>query len=71
MSLGAAAALAVKAGSSQCPLMTSKALGGSGRVAASPSRKRWVAFQVLAGPQVQSMKKHGPPPWGRKMAGWR
>jgi len=26
---------------------------------------------VSAGPHVQSMKKHGPPPWGMKIAGWR
>ena len=61
----------MKAGSSQWPLTTTIALGGAGSVPARPSRNRWVAFQVSAGPQVQSMKKQGPPPWGRKRAGWR
>ena len=37
-------------------------LGGAGSVAARPSRKRCVGCQVSAGPQVQSMKKQGPPP---------
>jgi hypothetical protein len=62
MSFGSGAALAVKAGSSQWPLITSSALGGSGSVAAMPSRKCCVLCQVSAGPQVQSMKKQGPPP---------
>ena len=71
MSCGAAAALAVRADSSQWPLTTTMARGGAGRVAGRPSRKRFVAFQVSVGPHVQSIKKQGPPPWGRKMAGWR
>src|SRR5215469_6091741 len=71
MSFGAAAAPEVSAASSQCPLITSRALGTAGSEEAMDSRKCWVGFHVSAGPQVQSMKKQGPPPWGRKMAGWR
>jgi hypothetical protein len=61
----------VKAGSSQWLLTITIAAGGAGKVAASPSRSRCVACQVSAGPQDHSMKKQGPPPCGRKIAGWR
>ena len=61
----------MKTGSSQWPETTTIALGRSGRVSARPRSQASVFFQVYLGPPIsdQSMKKHGPPPWGMNKVG--
>src|SRR5579863_3555457 len=71
MSDGCSAVATVGTGSSQCPLTTTIARGRSGRLAGMLSRKARVLSHVPGGPMVHCIKKHGPPPWGRKMDGWR
>jgi len=54
-------------GCSQCPEISTMAVGFTGSVAAMPLRKSAMAFQAVGG--FHSMKKQGPAPCGTNSVG--
>ncbi len=52
-------------GASQWPDTTSSAEGVAGSEPGRLRSQSAMRSQVSRGPMVHSMKKHGPPPWGR------